>query len=251
MQYTSPPHIKRSPYRLYRPYQVEIPESTFATNPTLFYRNASFDILSEVNKRARRLERTVSYQKVLSIIQILLSLLLLVLETTKILLIWEYTFYWDQKFQLIWEISQPIFFVIVGFISLYCVLKSSKGSSQLAIATIIAAITPLFMFPIQSPFVSNAAAAVQLGRVMDRSLSNDMTSAMVDIEPSSRTLRILQGHAILSFNNAYTKQDGPLLSLEHLLSLQYLLIAYAFFAFIYSVLLVFSLLSYFQLIQLQ
>uniref|UniRef100_A0A915CGZ9 Uncharacterized protein n=1 Tax=Parascaris univalens TaxID=6257 RepID=A0A915CGZ9_PARUN len=109
MQYTSPPHIKRSPYRLYRPYQVEIPESTFATNPTLFYRNASFDILSEVNKRARRLERTVSYQKVLSIIQILLSLLLLVLETTKILLIWEYTFYWDQKFQLVSWTFEPFF----------------------------------------------------------------------------------------------------------------------------------------------
>uniref|UniRef100_A0A0M3IEB2 Movement protein n=1 Tax=Ascaris lumbricoides TaxID=6252 RepID=A0A0M3IEB2_ASCLU len=145
---------RRSPYRLYRPYQLEIPESTFATNPTLLYRNPSFDILSEVNKRARRLERTVSYQKVLSIIQILLSLLLLVLETTKILLIWEYTFYWDQKFQLM-------------------------------------------SFP----------AAVQLGRVMDRSLSNDMTSAMVDIEPSSRTLRILQGHAILSFNNGYTTKQ--------------------------------------------
>lgn len=56
-------------------------------------------------------------------------------------------------------------------------------------------------------FKIDAAAAVQLGRVMDRSLSNDMTSAMVDIEPSSRTLRILQGHAILSFNNGYTTKQ--------------------------------------------
>ncbi|VDK72837.1 unnamed protein product [Anisakis simplex] len=63
----------RSPYRLYRPYQLEIPESTFATNPALFYRNPNFDILSEVNKRARRLERAVSYQKVLAIIQVMID----------------------------------------------------------------------------------------------------------------------------------------------------------------------------------
>ncbi|KHN76818.1 hypothetical protein Tcan_11238 [Toxocara canis] len=251
MQYTSTPHIKRSPYRLYRPYQLEIPESTFATNPTLLYRNPNFDILSEVNKRARRLERAVSYQKVLAIIQVLLSLLLLVLETTKILLIWEYILHWDQKFQLIWEVAQPLFFVTVGFISLCCVLRPSKGSSQLAIASIIASIAPLFMFPTQSPFVSNAIGAVQLGRMMDRSVWKDMTSAMIENEPSNRALRILQGHALLSFYNPYLKQDDTLLSLDHLLSLQYLLIAYSFFAFIYSILLIFSLASYFQLIQLQ
>ncbi|VDM40245.1 unnamed protein product [Toxocara canis] len=172
----------RSPYRLYRPYQLEIPESTFATNPTLLYRNPNFDILSEVNKRARRLERAVSYQKVLAIIQI-------------------------------WEVAQPLFFVTVGFISLCCVLRPSKGSSQLAIASIIASIAPLFMFPTQSPFVSiaipftDAIGAVQLGRMMDRSVWKDMTSAMIENEPSNRALRILQGHALLSFYNPYLKQS--------------------------------------------
>ncbi|VDD97652.1 unnamed protein product [Enterobius vermicularis] len=58
-----------SPYRLYRPYQIECPEATFQNNSNLLYRNANLDVLVEVNKRARSLERAVSYQKVLATIQ--------------------------------------------------------------------------------------------------------------------------------------------------------------------------------------
>ncbi|VDO31224.1 unnamed protein product [Onchocerca flexuosa] len=61
--------ICRSPYRLYRPYQFEVPQATIPINSTALYRTPNLDILSEINRRSRRLERIVSYQKVLTITQ--------------------------------------------------------------------------------------------------------------------------------------------------------------------------------------
>lgn len=61
----------RSPYRLYRPYQFELPQTTIPSNSTAIYRTPNLDILSEINRRSRRLERIVSYQKILTVTQVL------------------------------------------------------------------------------------------------------------------------------------------------------------------------------------
>uniref|UniRef100_A0A0R3RI67 G_PROTEIN_RECEP_F1_2 domain-containing protein n=1 Tax=Elaeophora elaphi TaxID=1147741 RepID=A0A0R3RI67_9BILA len=143
----------RSPYRLYRPYQFEVPQTTVPSNSTALYRTPNLDILSEINRRSRRLERIVSYQKILTITQMLFSLLLIILEMTKILLVWEHFNYWEQRFVLICEMFQPTLFATVAFITLYCVLRPTKSTSQIAIASLVATLIPLFMFPTQSPVV--------------------------------------------------------------------------------------------------
>lgn len=61
----------RSPYRLYRPYQFEVPQqATIPSNSTALYRTPNLDILSEINRRSRRLERIVAYQKILTVTQV-------------------------------------------------------------------------------------------------------------------------------------------------------------------------------------
>ncbi|EFO14778.1 hypothetical protein LOAG_13739, partial [Loa loa] len=60
----------RSPYRLYRPYQLDVQQTTIpSSSTTARHRTPNLDILSEINRRSRRLERIVSYQKILAITQ--------------------------------------------------------------------------------------------------------------------------------------------------------------------------------------
>ncbi|VIO99514.1 Uncharacterized protein BM_BM1389 [Brugia malayi] len=70
MQYASPIYLKRSSYRLYRPYQFEIQRRTIPNNSAVLHRTPNLDILSEINRRSRRLERIVSYQKILTVTQV-------------------------------------------------------------------------------------------------------------------------------------------------------------------------------------
>lgn len=51
------------------------------------------------------------------------------------------------------EMFQPTLFATAAFITLYCVLRPTKSTSQIAIASLVATLVPLFMFPTQSPFV--------------------------------------------------------------------------------------------------
>ncbi|OZC09421.1 hypothetical protein X798_03582 [Onchocerca flexuosa] len=242
MQYTSPIYLKRSPYRLYRPYQFEVPQATIPINSTALYRTPNLDILSEINRRSRRLERIVSYQKVLTITQVC-------------------------------EIFQPMLFATASFITLYCVLRPTKSTSQIAIASLVAILIPLFMFPVQSPFVLNAIEAVSLNRLMDRppTLSNGIQSEISLVSDGISNFERLQRLAqlpLLTLSKNVGPQDSKSIStissaapsassspsfyaIQQLFSLQYLLIAYAFFSFAYSVLLVLTLISYVQLIQLQ
>ncbi|VIO97524.1 Uncharacterized protein BM_BM8474 [Brugia malayi] len=64
MQYASPIYLKRSPYRLYRPYQFEIQRTTIPNNSAVLHRTPNLDILSEINRRSRRLEPFCDQQKV-------------------------------------------------------------------------------------------------------------------------------------------------------------------------------------------
>ncbi|KAL3985096.1 putative integral membrane protein [Acanthocheilonema viteae] len=273
MQYTSPIYLKRSPYRLYRPYQFDVPQTTIPSNSTILYRTPNLDILSEVNRRSRRLERIVSYQKILTITQMLFSLLLIILELTKILLVWEHFNYWEQRFVLICEIFQPTLFATAAFITLYCVLRPTKSTSQIAIASLIATLIPLFMFPTQSPFVLNAIEAVRVSRSIERSstVTDGLRSEISSLSNGLGNFEQLQRLAQLPFltlsKNVGTEDwkststfsspapsvssSSSFYAIQQLLSLQYLLIAYAFFSFAYSILLVLMLISYVQLIQLQ
>uniref|UniRef100_A0A915Q4X3 Uncharacterized protein n=1 Tax=Setaria digitata TaxID=48799 RepID=A0A915Q4X3_9BILA len=175
----------RSPYRLYRPYQLEVPQTTLPGGSTALYHSPNLDILSEINRRSRRLERIVSYQKVLAITQMLFSLLLIILELTKILLLWEHFKFWEQKLVLICEIFQPMLFAAAAFIILYCVLRPTKCTSQIAIASLVATLVPLFMFPSQSPFVFNAVEAARLNRLMNRQPMPSDREIIPEISPLS------------------------------------------------------------------
>ncbi|VBB34266.1 unnamed protein product [Acanthocheilonema viteae] len=232
----------RSPYRLYRPYQFDVPQTTIPSNSTILYRTPNLDILSEVNRRSRRLERIVSYQKILTITQIC-------------------------------EIFQPTLFATAAFITLYCVLRPTKSTSQIAIASLIATLIPLFMFPTQSPFVLNAIEAVRVSRSIERSstVTDGLRSEISSLSNGLGNFEQLQRLAQLPFltlsKNVGTEDwkststfsspapsvssSSSFYAIQQLLSLQYLLIAYAFFSFAYSILLVLMLISYVQLIQLQ
>ncbi|MCP9256925.1 hypothetical protein DINM_000161 [Dirofilaria immitis] len=183
----------RSPYRLYRPYQFEVPH-TIPNCSTTLYRTPNLDILSEINRRSRRLECIVSYQKVLTITQMLFSLLLIILEFTKILLVWEHFNYWEQRFVLISEMIQPVLFATASFTTLYCVLRPTKNTSQIAIASLVATLVPLFMFPAHSPFVFNAIEAVSLNRLMNRpsTLSDGIKSEISSISDGTNNFEQLQ-----------------------------------------------------------
>ncbi|VDM98657.1 unnamed protein product [Thelazia callipaeda] len=122
-QWVMPSGCYRSPYRLYRPYQLEVPPpSALVNGSATLYRTPNLDVLSEINRRSRRLERIVFYQKILAITQVC-------------------------------EICQPIFFVVASFVLLFCVLRPTKCTSQIAIASLVATIAPLLIFPTHSPFV--------------------------------------------------------------------------------------------------
>ncbi|VIP00360.1 Uncharacterized protein BM_BM8417 [Brugia malayi] len=113
MQYASPIYLKRSPYYLYRPYQLEIQRTTIPNNSAVLHRTPNLDILSEINRRSRRLERIVSYQKILTVTQIC-------------------------------EMFQPILFATIAFITFYSVLRPTKSITQIAIASLVATLKPLF-----------------------------------------------------------------------------------------------------------
>ncbi|VDN95382.1 unnamed protein product [Brugia pahangi] len=120
----------RSPYHLYRPYQLEIQRTTIPNNSAVLHRTPNLDILSEINRRSRRLERIVSYQKILTVIQMLLSLHLIIMEMTKILLIREHFNNWEQKFVLICEMFQPILFATIAFIHFIAFCDQQKVSHK-------------------------------------------------------------------------------------------------------------------------
>ncbi|VDO48687.1 unnamed protein product [Onchocerca flexuosa] len=101
-------------------------------------------------------------------------------------------------------------FATASFITLYCVLRPTKSTSQIAIASLVAILIPLFMFPVQSPFVLNAIEAVSLNRLMDRppTLSNGIQSEISLVSDGISNFERLQRLAQLPLLTL-SKNVGP------------------------------------------